>query len=103
MAYLLTVANHSPANILAALVLGLVPLQNPDKPPLDSGPAGVNRSGPTVPPPLIYSGARYGPFLGGSHGAPTFRRQHFSGTSSSPYQPIEGPRSGMPRYYGAGR
>jgi len=103
MAYLLTVATHSPANLLTALMLGLVTPPSPNRPSLDTGPAGVNRSGPTVAAPLIYSGARYGPFFGGSQPAPTFQRQHFSGTSSSPYQPIEGRRSGMPHYHGAGR
>jgi hypothetical protein len=103
MAYLLMSASYAMANILAGLALCIVPLQGPGKSALDSSPAGPFWTSAASQRPMIYSGAHYYLFFGSSHAAPTFNRQHFTSSSLSRYQSIDGPRSGLPRYNGSRR
>lgn len=100
MYHLLTMASPHLAGF-TALALAVAPPAAPT--PLDSGPRGLVEPTTAAPPPLLYSGARYYLFFGSERVAPAFQRQHFTRQSSSPYVPVEGPRSGVNRYRGSGR
>jgi hypothetical protein len=90
------------ANLLVALLLGMMLSLAPQSGALNSGPEGsLDASSAPLSGPLMYSQSRYSLFFGARHEAATIGRQHFTGETASPYQPINGNYPRLLRYRGA--
>jgi hypothetical protein len=89
-------------NILFALILSLIPTSRFQDASPEFSVASSDDSPSKPLQALLYSRAHYNVFyLGASRPAPTFMRQHFDGSTNSPFQPINQASPNLLRYRGA--